>query len=100
MSLFTTRLVAAFPTVAPPMRKKTSWSEVGSFASLLCACRVPTSSSTGELSEPASNSSPASFTPFTSATVIAVIPFSGTSVGKPIPTTTVSGRFTLIVLSR
>ncbi len=98
-SLFTTRLVVALPGVAPPMRKNTSCSEVGSAGSLLCACGVPTCSSTGELTVPASNSSPASLTPGTSATVIGTTPPTGTIVGKPRPSTTVPARLTLIVLS-
>ena len=98
MSLFTTKLVVALPGVAPPMRKNTSLSVAGSAGSLLWAFGVPTWSSTGELTGPASNISPASFTPGTSATDIAVFPLLGTSVGKPRPRTTVSARLTLIVL--
>ena len=95
LSLFTTRLVVALPGVAPPMRKNTSLSVVGSAGSLLCAFGVPTSSSTGEFIGPASNISPASLTPGTSATVIATSPLVGTSVGKPRPSTTVSGALDL-----
>ena len=51
-SLFTTRLVVALPGVAPPMRKNTSLSVVGSAGSLLCAFFVPTWSRTGELFGP------------------------------------------------
>ena len=50
----------------------------------------------GNLPAPASNISPASLTPGTSATVIAAIPLLGTSVGKPRPSTTVSARLTPI----
>src|SRR3954451_951335 len=95
--LLTTRLVAALPGVAPPMRKNTSLSVVGSVASLFFAFFGPTSRSDGELFGPASNSSPASFTPGTSATDIVVLLVVGTSVGKPSPSTTVSARFTLSV---
>ncbi len=89
----------ALPGVAPPMRKNTSLSVVGSSGSLLCAFFVPTWSRTGEFLGPASNISPASFTPVTSATVMVASPPVGTSVGKPRPSTTVPARFTLIVLS-
>jgi hypothetical protein len=34
LALFTTRLVVALPEVAPPMRKNTSWIELGSAGSL------------------------------------------------------------------
>src|SRR3954471_16075495 len=95
--LLTTRLVAALPGVAPPMRKNTSLSVVGSVVSLFFAFFGPTSSSDGEVLGPASNSSPATFTPGTSATDIVVLPVVGTSVGKPSPSTTVSARFTLMV---
>ena len=81
------------------MRKNTSCSAVGSLGSLLWACGVPTWSSTGELTGPASKISPEISTPGTSATVIGTTPFCGTSVAKPSPSTTVSARFTLIVLS-
>ena len=90
----------AWPGVAPPIRKNTSCTDVGSAGLLLCECRLPTCNSTGELTVPASNNSPESFTPGTSATFIVATPPVGTSVGKPRPSTTVSARFTLIVLSR
>jgi hypothetical protein len=97
LALFTTRLVAALPGVAPPMRKNTSLSVVGSVASLFFAFFGPTSSSDGELVGPASNSSPATFTPGTSPSDIVVLPPVGTRVAKPSPSTTVSARFTLSV---
>ena len=81
------------------MRKNTSCSAVGSLGSLLWAFGVPTWSSTGEFTGPASKISPEISTPGTSATVIGTTPFCGTSVAKPSPSTTVSARFTLIVLS-
>ncbi len=80
LPLFTTRLVVARPAPAPPIRKNTSWIEIG-----LPACAAvdpfgPICSSTGELVVPASNSRPASLTPSTSATDIGVTPPSGISV--------------------
>lgn len=76
-SLLTTRLVVALPAWAPPMRKKTSWMEMG-----LVACEAdepggPTSMRMGELTLPASKSSPATLTPSTSATRIGTTPLSG-----------------------
>jgi hypothetical protein len=100
LSLFTTRLVVALPGVAPPMRKKTSCSDVGSAGSPLCAFFGPTSTSTREFFGPASKRSPASFTPGTSPTFRVGLPFVGTSVGNPSPSTTVSACLTFSVLSR
>ena len=57
----------------------------------------PTSSSTGELTGPASKSNPATTMPSTSAMAMATTPFSGVSVAKPRPSTTVSGRVTRTV---
>ncbi len=99
-SLLTTRLVVARPTAAPPTRKKTSCSEVG-----FAACEAedpagPTSIRVGEFVVPASKRMPATLTPSTSATVMAVTPLSGTNVARPRPRTTVSGRVTLRVWSR
>src|SRR5689334_17915413 len=90
----------ALPTPAPPTRTNTSDSEVGSAAWLALDPVGPTWRSTGELVVPASNSRPASLTPSTSATVIAVTPLSGTSVARPRPSTTVSGRVTARVWLR
>src|SRR5262249_52434335 len=60
----------------------------------------PTWTSVCELVEPASTSRPASCTPSTSATFIAVIPLSGTKVARPSPRTTVFGRVTFRVWFR
>ena len=98
--LLTTRLVVALPAPAPPIRKNTSWSVVGLAAWSAVEPVGPTCSSAGELVVPASNSRPASLTPSTSATFIAVTPLSGTSVAKPRPSTTVLARVTLIVWLR
>ena len=76
----------AWPAVAPPIRKNTSWTSVGSAARPLNGPpRPPTWSSTGEFSGPASMIMPDSFTPGTLATRMAAVPFCGTSVGKPRP---------------
>ena len=103
LSLFTTRLVVALPTCGPPIRKKTSESVVGSFGSLrpapLSPWPVPTRSSTGEFTAPASNISSDTSIPGWSATVIGTTPFSASSVGMPTPSTIVLARFTLIVRS-
>ena len=75
-----TMLVVARPGPTPPMRMKTSWTVMGLAAWFRQAPRGPTSSSTGELTVPASIRKPASRTPSTSATFRAVTPLSGTSV--------------------
>lgn len=94
------RLVVALPTPAPPMRKKTSCRELGSALWSAEEPLGPISISWAELVVPASISRPASWTPSTSATVIAVIPLSGMSVARPRPRTTVSGRVTFSVWER
>ena len=96
--LLTTSVWVAWPTPAPPMRKNTSSSELGS---AVWSADEPADdfSRTGELVGPASNSRPPIFTPPTSATVIGTTPLFGFSVAMPMPSTTVSGRVTLIVLS-
>src|SRR5262245_13915467 len=107
--LSTTRLVVALPACGPPIRKKTSCSAPGS-AAVGCGLPRPWSPSAAALSlpnwrragdvvGPASKISPATSTPLTSATRIGTTPFSAVSVAIPSPSTTVSGRFTLIVLS-
>jgi hypothetical protein len=100
--LLTIRLVAARPACAPPMRKKTSVSADGSDASLsLRACPpLPTCRSTGELVGPASKITPEIRIPFAREVVIAALPFVGIRVGKPRPSTTLSGRVTSIAWSR
>ena len=90
----TTRLSSAWPGVAPPMRKNTSCSRVGSPGFDQPRPGSPTCSSAGEFTGPASNIMPDSFTPGTLATSIARLPCAGTRVGKPRPSTTVSGRVT------
>ena len=89
----------------PPIRKNTSWIAVGSsprpwlYPWPFEPCSVPTWSSTGELTGPASMIRPEMSTPSTSATVIGTTPLSAVRVAMPSPSTIVSGRFTLIVLS-
>ncbi len=97
--LLTTRLLVALPATAPPTRKNTSCTVVGSAAWLVADVAAPSVSSAALLTVPASNSSPAILTPSTSATVIGVTPLTGCSVGKPMPSTTVSARVTAIVCS-
>jgi hypothetical protein len=95
--LLTTRLVAAVPGVAPPMRKNTSCTTVGSAGSAVpFRGWLPTCSRTGDLTGPAEKIIPDSFTPGTLATRNGTMPFVGTRVGKPRPITTVSGRVTLM----
>src|SRR5215472_16175434 len=97
LSLLITRAFVTLAGPTPPTRKNTSWISVGSSGSLACAppwWPEPTCRSAGELTAPASNSSPERFTPLTSATLIAVSPLSVTSVGKPRPSTTVCGLLT------
>jgi hypothetical protein len=99
--LLTTRLVVAFPGVAPPMRKNTSLNVEGSDASLSLRARpLPTWRRTGELTGPASKRTPEIMIPFARAVVMAALPLVGTSVGKPRPSTTVSGRVTSMLWSR
>ncbi len=98
--LLTTRLWAALPTPAPPIRKNTSLSEVGFAAWFAVEPAGPTCIRTDELVVPASMSSPATLTPSTSATETAVTPLSGISVARPRPSTTVSGRVTRMVSER
>ena len=93
----TTRLLVALPAMSPPIRKNASWTEVGSLAWLVVDPWVPTVSSALELVVPASNSRPSMRTPLTSATCMVLTPFCGIRVGKPTPSTTVSGLVTLIV---
>ena len=83
--LLTTMALVALPAPAPPIRRNTSWTVVGSAEWSADAPLGPTCSSDGELAVPASKSRPASLTPSTSATFIAVTPLSGTSVAKPQP---------------
>jgi hypothetical protein len=69
-----------------------------------CPCSArpsgsPNTSSAGDVLAPASKMRPEISTPGTSATVIGTAPFSAVSVAIPSPSTIVSGRFTLIVLS-
>ena len=97
--LLTTRLVVALPAIRPPIRKNTSWIEVGLPAWLAAEPGGPTCSRIGELTVPASKSSPAIFTPSTSDTAIGTMPLTGSSVAYPMPSTTVSARVTLIVWS-
>jgi hypothetical protein len=94
------RLTVALPTPAPPTRKNTSCSEVGLAEWSADEPTGPISARTEELVVPASNSRPASLTPLTSATLIAVMPLSGISVARPRPRMTVSARFTFSVWLR
>ena len=57
---------------APPMRKYTSWIRSGSLAELEPG--VPTESSTGELTGPASMMRPDSFTPRLGSTIMTALP--------------------------
>ncbi len=99
--LLTTRLVAAWPGVPPPIRKNTSCTRSGSAGSAAPSPgRLPSCSSTGELTGPAAKIIPDSFTPGTLATRIATTPSAGTRVGKPRPSTTVSGRVTSMLWCR
>ncbi len=97
--LLITMAVVALPAPAPPTRANTSWRDVGLSAWLVVEPSVPTSISDLELVVPASMSSPASFTPSTSPTLMAVTPLSGTIVARPRPSATVSARSMLIVWS-
>src|ERR1700749_101847 len=81
---------------APPIRKNTSWMVSGSLADPAAGSGVPTDSSAGELTGPASKISPETFTPGFGATTTGMVPCWGTRVAKPRPTTTVSGRETRI----
>ncbi len=89
MALLICRLVAALPTAPPPMRKKTSWIELGFALWSSALPGGPSRTSTGELAVPASISNPAIFTPSTSATCKAVTPLSASSVARPRPSSTV-----------
>src|ERR1700753_2883223 len=93
----TTRLSVAWPAVAPPMRKNTSCTKVGSDAlpSWLVS-GVPSWTRLAEFFGPASTIRLDSLTPCGASTSIAAVPFCGTRVGKPTPSTTVSGRDTRI----
>ena len=87
----------AEPAVAPPIRKNTSCTSVGSEALRVTpASGPPTWSRTGEFFGPASKIMPESFTPGTPSTCMAAVPFCGTRVGKPRPSTIVFGRLTRI----
>ena len=77
--------------MSPPIRKNTSWTEIGLLAWLAVEPAVPTVSSAAELVVPASNSRPSIRTPSTSATCMVFTPLCGISVGKPRPSTTCSG---------
>src|ERR1700722_2334979 len=90
----TTRLLVAWPAMSPPIRKKTSWTEVGLLAWLALEPAGPIWSSVLELVVPASNSRPWSRTPSTSATCMVSTPPVGMRVGKPRPSTTVFGLLT------
>ena len=61
---------------------------------------LPICSSAGEFVVPASKMIPEIDIPFALATVIGTMPLSGISVGKPRPSTTVSGRVTLMLWVR
>jgi len=89
----TERLTLAWPGSAPPIRKKTSCSAEGSELEL-GPSGVPNCRSRGEFGIPASKIIPETITPCAGRTIIDTIPFSGIRVGKPIPSTTVSGRVT------
>ena len=79
------------------MRKNTSCSSDGSDAlPVREAPGPPTLSSTGEFFGPASKIMPDSLTPGTPSTCMAAVPFCGTRVGKPRPSTIVFGRLTRI----
>ncbi len=92
-------LVVALPGPAPPIRTNTSWSEVGFAEWSAEAFSGPTSIRVSEFTGPASTRRPASFTPDTSPTLIAVTPLSGMIVARPRPRATVSARSMLIVSS-
>src|SRR3984957_7091835 len=85
----TTRLLVAWPAMSPPIRKKTSWTEVGLLAWLALEPAGRIWSSVLELVEPASNSRPWSRTPSTSETCMVSTPPVGMRVGKPRPRPTV-----------
>ena len=59
---------------APPMRKKTSWIVSGSAAEPAAGSGVPTETSTGELTGPASTMRPETFTPLFGSTIRAALP--------------------------
>jgi hypothetical protein len=61
---------------------------------------VPTETSTGELTGPASTIRPETLTPVFGSTIKAALPCCGTSVAKPRPSTTVPGRVTTIGADR
>ena len=69
------------PLTRPPARQKMSYRNVGSLACETAPGLSPTSRRTLELTGPASSRTPANFTPSTSATVIAAVPFVGIRVG-------------------
>src|SRR5215204_1949182 len=100
-SLLTSRLTSALPTCGPPTRKYTSLSVVGSAGSLLwlLPCALPTRSSAGELTGPASTVTPATTTPGTSATVSGTEPPTAVRVAWPSPRTTVPARLTSMLRS-
>src|SRR4051812_6786189 len=98
--LLTTSALVTEAGPAPPTRRKTSCTEIGSVAWLAVEPPGPTCNSDGDRVLPASKSRPASLTPLTSATLIAVTPLSASSVGKPRPRTTVSDLVTLTVWVR
>src|SRR5579859_868348 len=95
----TIRLFAARPAMSPPMRKNTSWIEIGLLAWLAFEPAGPTVSSALEFVVPASNSRPLIRTPSTSATCMVSTPPIGISVGIPMPSTTVFGLLTFSVWS-
>ena len=79
------------------MRKNTSCTSDGSAAlPVAAASGPPTCRSTGEFFGPASKIMPESLTPGTPSTCMAAVPFCGTRVGKPRPSTIVFGRLTRI----
>ena len=82
------------------MRKKTSCRATGldapSCGRPLLPFFEPICTSTGELTGPASTVIPAMSMPGTSPVVSTVLPLVAVSVAMPRPSTTVSGRFTLM----
>src|ERR1035437_10363288 len=79
------RLIKVRPTAAPPTRKKTSCSEMGSLSWRALLPSGPISSRAGDCTGPASNNRPARMIPSASAVVIAGGAVNGPQRGEADP---------------
>ena len=97
--LSTTRLVVAWPGAAPPMRKNTSCNQRSGRPGSAVRARGPPAylEQHRGVHRAGPKISPDSFTPGQTGHPHRAMPFAGTIVGKPSPSTTVSGRVTSMV---